>query len=171
MSFDWKALLGTVAPVLATAVGGPLGGIAAKAISEALGLSEQTEEAISTALAGAKPEDLLKLKEADQKFRRDMKALDVDLAKLEQADRQSARELTITGKARTPALLSWIVVVGTFVMYGWLVRFGNPLELDDVILGRILGTLDTAFGIVLAYWLGTSFSSKQKDETIKSMAA
>ncbi len=55
-------------------------------------------------------------------------------------------------------------------MYGYLIVHGNPAQLDDVILGRLLGTLDTSFGIVLAYWLGTSFSSKSKDETISNMA-
>jgi hypothetical protein len=76
----------------------------------------------------------------------------------------------IQTSARTPAVLSWIVVIATFVMYGFLLRHGNPAALDDVILGRILGTLDTAFGVVLAFWLGTSFSSRQKDDTIKAMA-
>jgi hypothetical protein len=168
---DWKSLLGTVAPILGTALGGPFGGMAFKAIAEALGLSEQTEEAISTALSGAKPEDLLKLKQADQQFAKDMKALDVDLAKLEQSDRQSARELVTVAKSYTPSVLSWLVIVGAFVMYGYLIRFGNPVGLDDVLLGRMLGTLDTAFGLVLAYWLGTSFSSRQKDATIKTLAS
>lgn len=170
MSFDWKGVLRTVAPGLATAVGGPLAGMAVAAIGEALGVPEPTHESIQAAIAGAKPEDLLKLKQAEEEFQVKMKALDIDLAKLEGDDRQSARRLMIDAGARTPSALSWIVVVATFAMYSWLIYAGNPGKLDDVILGRILGTLDTAFGVVLAFWLGTSFSSRSKDDTIKAMA-
>ena len=56
----------------------------------------------------------------------------------------------------TPALLSWVVVVAALAMYAQLLILGNPANLDDVLLGRILGTVDMAFGVVLAYWLGTS---------------
>lgn len=171
MDFDWKKLLGTVAPTLATAAGGPLAGMAVKAIGDALGLNNATVEAVTTALKGASPDDLLKLKQADQAFQSKMAELGVDLAKLEQADRESARDLVKAG-AKTPGVLSWLVIIGTFVLYGWLVVNGQPSDkLDDVVLGRILGTLDVAFGVVLNFWLGTSFSSRSKDETIKQMAA
>lgn len=72
-------------------------------------------------------------------------------------------------KTWMPAAVSWLVMSGAFTMYGYLIIHGNPAGLDDVILGRIMGTIDTAFGIVLVYWLGTSSSSKAKDDTIKSM--
>lgn len=88
----------------------------------------------------------------------------------ETSDRQSARQLAIGTKAWTPGVLSWFIVLGFFVLNGYLIRFGNPTGLDDVILGRILGTLDTAFGVVLSFWLGTSFSSRNKDDTIQKIA-
>ena len=78
---------------------------------------------------------------------------------------------SILSRQATPSVLSWFIILGTFSTYAYLLVNGNPKELDDVILGRILGTLDTAFGIVLAYWLGASRSSHDKDETIKTMAA
>lgn len=69
----------------------------------------------------------------------------------------------------TPALLSWLVVVAALAVYFQLLLFGNPAKLDDLILGRILGTIDTTLGIVIAYWLGSTKAGKEKDETIKNL--
>lgn len=63
-----------------------------------------------------------------------------------------------------------IVVVDAFVLYGFLLYHGNPHGLDDVILGRILGTADMALGAVLQYCFGTTASSKLKDETIQALS-
>lgn len=167
--FDWKGVVKSVAPALGTALLGPLGGLAVSAIGNALGMDAATEADLSARLAGAKSEDLLKIKEAEQDFAAKMKQMDIDVYALEVKDRDSARALT-AGGVHTPAVLSWMIITGTFVLYGYLMVHGNPAQLDDVILGRLLGTLDTAFGVVLAYWLGTSFSSRSKDETIQSMA-
>ena len=70
----------------------------------------------------------------------------------------------------TPAMLSWLVVAAALGMYAQLLWFGNPVGLDPVILGRILGTLDTSFGLVLAFWLGSTKGAKDKDETIRTLA-
>lgn len=169
MDFDWKSVVRAAAPTLATALGGPLAGMAVKAIGDALGLDAATEATLSARLAGASPEDLAKMKQAELDFAAKMAQMRIDVFALEVRDRESARQLTLGG-VQTPAALSWIVIVGTLVMYFYLIRFGNPKDLDDVILGRLLGTLDTSFGIVLAYWLGTSFSSKSKDETISQLS-
>lgn len=170
MDFDWKSVVKAAAPTIASALGGPLAGMAVTAIGSALGLDKATEQTISARLAGATPDDLLKVKQAEADFAAKMQQMQIDVFALEVKDRESARSLTVGG-ARTPSVLSWMVIVGTFSLYGWLVIHGNPADLDDVILGRLLGTLDTAFGVVLAYWLGTSFSSKSKDETISKMAS
>ena len=157
MDFDWKKLIGSVAPSLATALGGPLAGMAVTAIGQVLGVSEPTEEKLATALQIANPEILLKLKQADQDFAKHMASVGVDLAKLEVQDRDSARSLLIQTKARTPAVLSYFVVLVTAAIYSYLVIGDyDKLTISDLVLGRILGTLDMAFGVVLAYWLGSA---------------
>jgi hypothetical protein len=50
------AILGAVAPTLATAMGGPLGGMALKMVADKLGLSESTMEAVEAAVTNASPE-------------------------------------------------------------------------------------------------------------------
>lgn len=169
MAFDWKSLVSTVAPVLGTAIGGPLGGMAVKAIAGALGLSEQTEEAISTALSGAKPEDLLKLKQADQQFARDMKALDVDLERIAAGDRDSARKMQAEGKSYVPAFLACAITLGFFgILTSMMVGDFKPQNNDALLL--MLGTLGGAFTAIVAFYFGSSASSKSKDATIGKLA-
>ena len=59
MGFDWKSLVQSVAPTIATALGGPFVGLGVKALSQAvLGNEEGGEIEIAAALAGASPEML-----------------------------------------------------------------------------------------------------------------
>lgn len=78
--------------------------------------------------------------------------------------------LLIPPRPWMPSILSAVVIISTLGMYAQLLWFGNPKSLDDVILGRILGTLDTSFGLVLAYWIGSTRGSHDKDETIREMS-
>ena len=73
-------ILKGVAPMLATAVAGPAGGAAVGWIASKLGIDDATVEGVTQALTG-NPEMTLKLKE-----------LDLEYAKLEVADRNSARQ-------------------------------------------------------------------------------
>lgn len=167
---DWKSIVRTVAPVLASALGGPIAGAAVSTISSVLiGRPDASEAEVSAAVAGASPELLLKLKEADNAFKTKMAELGVDLERISAEDRASARNLLVQTKSYTPAALSWLVVGATLVMYAHLIWHGNN-GANDLVLGRILGTLDTAFAMVLAFWLGSSRSSQQKDDTIKALS-
>ena len=57
-----KAILGAVAPTLATAIGGPLGGMAIKLVADKLGLPDATVEAVDAAVANATPAQLAEIK-------------------------------------------------------------------------------------------------------------
>ena len=119
MSFDWKGLVGTVAPTLATALGGPMAGMATKAIaSSLLGDADASEKDIAAALAGASPDTMLKLKQADQAFETKMAELGVDLEKIAQEDRASAREMQSTTKAWIVPVLAGLTVEGVFAVVG-----------------------------------------------------
>ena len=60
-----KNVIGAVAPTLGTALGGPLGGTAAKAISAVLGCKSDANS-ISTAMQNATPEQLAEIKKAER---------------------------------------------------------------------------------------------------------
>ena len=89
-------LVKTVAPSIATAVGGPLAGMATKMISEALlGKPDGTEDELLQAAKNATPEQLLALKKAEQDFAIKMRELDIDLERISNEDRNSARNREI----------------------------------------------------------------------------
>ena len=115
MDFDWKKIVKTVAPTLGTVISGgnPLVGLGIKAISEALlGKSDGTEAEIELALQNAKPEDLLKLKQADQAFKLEMKKLDIDVTRLDYKDAASARRRQKAVKDKTPGRAGLSVIDG-----------------------------------------------------------
>ncbi len=78
-------LIRSVAPTIATALGGPLAGAAVGFLSNKLGLSENTVEAVQNAVAGMKPEDLVKMKQLDLDFQKFMAEnnIKLDLAQLD----------------------------------------------------------------------------------------
>jgi len=108
-----KNIVGAVAPTLGTALGGPMGGMAANMISEVLGVPNNPK-AIEKGLAEATPEQMLQLKKAEQDFELKMKELEVDVFAMETADIQDAR-----GKFSKDwtARIMGIAVVGGFMGY------------------------------------------------------
>lgn len=166
---DFKKLIGTVAPTLATALGGPLAGVAAGAIAEALGLTDKSEVAVEKALANATPADLLKLKQADHQFALEMKKLDLRPEELEVEDRISAR---VSYAATKDGLVPWlaVLVVGTFCAVTSAVLFG-ALKVEAVIGGTLIGYLSAKAEQVLSFYFGSTKSSRGKDQTLAETLA
>lgn len=162
---DWKALLASVAPTLGTALLGPLGGLAVSAIGDALGMDKASEKDLSARLAGATPDDLLKIKQADQDFEKHMADLGVDLEKVAAGDRDSARKRQMEVKDRTPAVLAGFVTLGFFAILAYMLVKGLPASGNEALL-VMLGALGTAFGSVIAYYYGSSVGSARKDAVI-----
>jgi len=164
VSFDWKSLLKVVAPKIATALGGPLAGMATVALSQALlGKPDGAEADIATALVGATPETLLKLKDAEQTFIVTMKKLDVNLEEIGAQDRASARAREIAVKDRTPQYIAAVSFVGFFATLGMLVLFPVQAGAKDALL-ILLGTLNGIVVSIIAYYYGTSSGSASKSK-------
>lgn len=161
--FDWRALVQGVAPTIATALGGPLTGAAVAAVGRAvLGKEGATETEISNALANAQPQDIAKLKEADNEFRLEMERLGVDLERLANEDRDSARRREINLRDWTPRVLAFAILLAFFAMAGG-VLFGE-LKATDAMAGAIIGYLSAKAEQVVAYYFGSSAGSKQKTQ-------
>jgi hypothetical protein len=169
---DWKKIVATVAPTLATALGGPLAGVAVKTIAtQILGKSDATEQEVEAAILGADPQTLIRLKELDHEFKTTMVNAGIKLEEIAAADRNSARQREIsTGDSWTPRILAGFVVGITIILEGYVMLNGLPTTVNEFVVGRILGTLDTATGMVLAYYFGSSASSRAKDETLSTIA-
>jgi hypothetical protein len=144
------SILKSAAPALATAVAGPLGGAAVTMIADKLGLSDKTVDAVTAALT-TNPENIQKLKE-----------LDLEFAKIDAADRDSARKMQMTNRSIMPAVLSVVTVLGFFSLLIGAATGHLSLTGSDVMM-LLLGVLARETASVYNFWLGSSNSSQQKD--------
>ena len=159
-------LVRTVAPSIATAVGGPLAGMATRAISEALlGKPDGTEDELLSAAKSATPEQLLALKQAEQSFVVKMRELDLDLERISNEDRNSARNREIKTGDYTPKLLAAAVTFGFFGVLFWMIANGLPANGGEAML-VMLGTLGTAWGAIVSYYFGSSAGSREKTQAM-----
>jgi hypothetical protein len=71
--------------------------------------------------------------------------------------------MQIGTKSITPSILTWIVVTLTLLAEGALLFNQIPPGADPIILGRVLGTMDSALMLVLGFWFGSSHGSQNKD--------
>jgi hypothetical protein len=162
-------LVRTVAPSIATAVGGPLAGMATRAISEALlGKPDGTEDELIEAAKTATPEQLLALKQAEQDFAVRMRELDIDLERITSADRNSAREREIKTGDWTPRALAAAVTFGFFGVLSWMIANGLPANGGEAML-VMLGTLGTAWGAIISYYVGSSAGSREKTQQLNQV--
>jgi hypothetical protein len=154
MKFDKIAgLIGSVAPTIATALGGPLAGTAATAIAEVLGVNSQDPRALEKAMASATPEQLTEIKKAELNFEARMKELDVDIFALETADIQNARANNAKDwTARAIALGT----MGAFIGYVFLVTIQPPDANSDAIINLVLGYLGGMVSAVTSFYFGAS---------------
>ncbi len=163
MSTTWKGIVGTVAPALATALGGPLAGVAVRAIAEkVLGKPEASEADVAAAVAGASPELLLKLRQADQDFARAMADAGIKLEEIEAQDRASARAREIATKDWVPAALAITNALAFFILLFMMLSQSIPetnKSAFDILLGMLAGSLTT----VMTYYFGSSRGSREKD--------
>jgi hypothetical protein len=162
-------LVKTVAPSIATAVGGPLAGMATRAISEALlGRPDGTDEELAEAAKNATPEQLLALKQAEQDFTVRMRELEIDIERIDAADRGSARDREVKTGDWTPKALAGAVTLGFFGVLGYMIAYGLPSQGGEALL-VMLGTLGTAWGGIVSYYFGSSAGSKEKSEAMSRM--
>ena len=159
-------LIGSVAPTIATALGGPVAGMAVKAISGALfGHDSATEDEIRTVLANPTGDQLAALKKIDADFAVQMKALDIDLERIAAGDRASARDMQKETKDWIPRALAVSVTVGFFAILLYMLVYGLPTTGNEALL-LLLGALQTAWGGIIAFYFGSSSGSQKKDQMI-----
>ena len=155
-----KNIVGAVAPTLGTALGGPMGGMAAKTIASVLGCDE-SPKAIQKAIEQATPEQMLELKKAEQAFEVQMKELEVDVFKLEVADTQDARKAF--SKDWTTRIMG-IATLGGFLGYIFLVTLQPPEQNSEALINLVLGYLGGLASAVISFYFGASHGGDKKDE-------
>jgi len=174
LAFDWKALVKSIAPTIGTALGGPLGGVAGVALSKALGISDDApkdENALSSAIQNANPDQLLALKKADQDFAMQMQKLGFEnieaLEAIAAGDRANARDREIKTQDWTPKALGIFITLGFFGLLAYLMKREPPQGSRDI-LNIMLGSLGSAWIGVVSYYFGSSAGSARKTELMSA---
>jgi len=153
-----------VAPTIATALGGPLAGLAVTAIAKVIGVDEKDVQAtIDNGKMSA--DQIAQLKLAELEFQKSTQELGLNFEKLATDDRKSARDMQISTHSFVPAMLSVLVVTAWAVIQYFLLTHVIATEMREIII-RILGTLDAALMLVLSFYFGSSNSSQAKDKMI-----
>lgn len=163
---DWKKLLGAVAPVLGTALAGPLGGAAAGFIADKLGLSERTVAAVTSAITDNKLDasQIAQIKLAEIEFQKFCKTNAIDMEKIAAADRASARDMLTATRAKTPAILTFVITIGFFGVLAAMFRYPEIKESAPLMI--MLGSLGTAWTGACAFWFGTTHGSQSKNDLL-----
>ena len=180
---DWKQIVGAVAPAIATALGGPLAGLGVQAISKALLGQENASEAdVAAAVAGATPDQLLALKQADQQFAAKMRELEIDLDKAYVADTADARHTF--GQDRgvfrlgIVILVTFAAIMGAVLWGSFQIMIGGITIKDVAIVATVSGLVGTVVGYVAAnaqqvvsYFFGSSRGSQDKTAAMSAAVA
>jgi hypothetical protein len=162
---DW---LKQIAPTIATALGGPLAGMAVSAISKAIGV-DPTE--VSDLIKNNKlsADQIAQVKIAEIELQKQAQELGLNFEKLAVEDRMSAREMQSATRSIVPPALAGIITVGFFGILGMML-FGKVDSNNPAIL-MMLGSLGTAWTGIIAYYFGSSAGSAAKTDLLSRAPA
>jgi hypothetical protein len=153
---DW---LTQIAPTIATALGGPLAGMAVAAVSKAIGVSpEEVQNVISAGKLDAN--QVAAIQQAELELKKQAQQMNLDFAKLANDDRKSARDMQSVTKSFIPPVLALLVTLGFF---GILIGLMTKAFATSDALMLMLGSLGTAWTGIIAFYFGSSASSQNKD--------
>lgn len=155
--------LDQIAPTIATCLGGPLAGLAVTALSKLFGVAP---EEVKGMIDGGKlsAEQITQLKLEELRFKEQTQALGLNFEQLAVEDRKSARDMQVGTKSHIPAVLAILVTIGFFGILIWLMV--HPADAANTPLMIMLGSLGTAWTGIIAFYFGSSASSRNKDEML-----
>ena len=156
---DW---LKTIAPTIATALGGPLAGLAVDAVSKAIGIDPKDVQA--TISEGKLTSDqIMAIKQVEIQMAARAQEMGLDFAKLGNEDRKSAREMQAETRSYIPAILAISVTLGFFgILVGMMTE---TFKTSDALM-LMLGSLGTAWTGIIAFYFGSSAGSQAKDDLL-----
>jgi len=155
-------LLKQIAPTIATALGGPVAGMAVRALSIGLlGRDDGSADDLAEVLAAATPDQVTEIKRIDADFKIKMKQLDIDLEALVVADRKSARDMQMALKTNlVPGMAVFILTSFVAVTAATLLGY---TKVDSVLAGTLIGYISAKAEQVISFYFGSSNSSQNKD--------
>jgi hypothetical protein len=154
--------LSIIAPTIASALGGPLAGLAVEAVSKAIGIDPKD---VAKTIADGKlsADQIAQIKVAEIEMAARAQELGLDFAKLAVDDRKSAREMQSINNSFIPGAMALVVTVGFFgILIGLMTEHFKTSEA----LLLMLGSLGTAWTGIIAFYFGSSSGSRSKDELL-----
>jgi len=165
MSNSWKETILNLAPTVATALGGPLAGVAVSALGKVFGISNATTELVADVINSGKltPDQISEIKKLELQFQNDEAERGFKYAEIAYKNTQGARDMQIATRSKVPAVLSVLITLGFFgILIGMM--WGKLTTTDNQALLIMLGALAAAWGAIVNYWFGSSHGSQTKDE-------
>ena len=175
MAFDLKSAIATVAPVLASMLGGPLAGSAVTALESAFGLSSGSGvDGITQVVQSGNmtPEIIAAVRAADQKHAEIMSQQGIDVQKMNAdfntamieanvKDRQGARDMQVSTRSVIVPIVSCLFVVGFCIIT--ILKINGAISAVDQTTNDLITTLRDGLMLILAFYYGTSSGSQNKD--------
>ena len=163
MASNVTSWLKQIAPTVATALGGPLAGLAVEAVSKVLGVStEETQKLLDTGKMTA--DQIAQVKVAEIELQKQAQALGLNFEQLAVQDRSSARGMQIATNSKLVPVLA-VIIVGSFiaVVIGTLLGLS---KIEGAMAGTLVGYLSAKAEQVVAFFFGSSSGSQRKDELL-----
>jgi len=155
--------LKTIAPTIATALGGPLAGMAVSAVAKAIGCEpDEVQGIISSNKLTA--EQVASIQLAELELKKQAQAMNLDFAKLGAEDKKSARDMQIATHSWLPSILS-VLVIGGFGAITAAKVLGYSVASDPTVQD-LLTTLRDGVILVLSFYFGSSSGSQIKDQLL-----
>jgi hypothetical protein len=154
--------LESIAPTIASALCGPLAGLAVEAVSKAIDVDpKDVNKIISDGKLSA--DQIAQIKVAEIAMAAKAQELGLDFEKLAVDDRKSARQMQATNQSFIPGAMAIVVTVGFFgILIGLMTEHFKTSEA----LMLMLGSLGTAWTGIIAFYFGSSAGSQAKDQMI-----
>lgn len=151
-----------IAPTIATALGGPLAGLAVDAVSKAIGVDpKDVQDTINSGKLSA--EQIASIQQAELTLKTKAQEMGLDFEQLAVTDRKSARDMQMTVRSWIPPILAIGITIGFFgIMYGMM--SGHVQSSEALMI--LLGSLGTAWTGVISFYFGSSASSQAKDQLL-----
>jgi hypothetical protein len=160
--------LKALAPTIASALGGPLAGLAVQSLSKAIGVEpDQVQEMIANNKLSA--EQIAQVKIAEIELQKQEQELGLNFEKLAVKNTKDARDMQKQTRSIVPALLTGITVLGFFTLLIGAAANVFTLAGSDVLM-LLLGVLARETASVYNFWLGSSDGSRSKTDILSRTA-
>lgn len=166
---NWLDTIKTIAPTVASALVGPLAGVAVTALGTLFGISDPTQEKIKSAIEQGQMtgEQISAIRTLELQLQAEERERGFRYAELEFKDRDSARRANVDGGTMGKLFGLSLLLLAVTLGCELIVLFkGYPETVEPIIVGRVLGLMDAIALTVITFWFGTSSGSVRKTDIL-----